>query len=209
MRGVGREPTTQLDLENAEQGPAGEERRLLWRDLGICSRKLDSAAQQSNEALSCFLKRRGLRAGLIENHFTQGQSRQSGLFAEKSVVQFREREEIVDLRSLGLDRRLGLDRDLLQRLVDGQEQQIALVLGVQEDGAQADPRAHCDLAHRRVVEPFRNKEALSRLLDAPQLVELVARTQAVTGSEHHLSHSSTFSAARGRPAWRAAGLTEK
>src|SRR5262249_27413963 len=102
-------------------------------------------------------------------------------------------EEIVDQRSFRLDRRLGLDRDLLQRLVDGQEQQIALVLGVQEDGAQADPRAHRDLAHRRVVEPFRNKEALGRILDAPQLVELVARAQAVTGSEHHLSHSSTFS----------------
>ena len=69
------------------------------------------------------------------------------------------------------------------------EQQIALILGVEEDCAETDARAHGYLTHRCVIKAFGDEETLSCILDASQLVQLVARAQAVGGSKRRVGHS--------------------
>jgi hypothetical protein len=68
---VAREPPTQLNLENAEERPAGEQRRFVWCDFGIRNRQFGGMAKQPDQPVSCLMKWRRLRAGIIKDHLAQ------------------------------------------------------------------------------------------------------------------------------------------
>jgi len=103
------------------------------------------------------------------------------------------REQIIEQRRIRLHRGLPRRDGFFEPLIGDQEQQIALVRGIEEHGAEADAGAGRDLAQCGIVKTLRDKQLARSILDAIELVALVAGALAERRCRLFYSASAAFS----------------
>jgi hypothetical protein len=127
-----------------EEDIARDERRVLLHPR-LPDQRLDAVDQ----ALADAVEGRGLLAARIEGQLLQQDPRQRRLLRQPAIVDGEYREQLLGERLPRARRRERHVGSRVELLVEDQEHEIALVLGVVEQRAEADVRAPRDLAHGR------------------------------------------------------------
>ena len=153
--------------------PRDECRGLLRQDSPFALRGLHQRLDAIDQVLTRFDKLLRLLAHRIESEFLQQDARQRRPGAEISVVGTKHRRDLVDQRAAGA--RL-LQRGVRQRgefLVEDQEHQVALVVGVVEQRSDTDVRHVRYLPHGRRGIAVALEQVRRRGADALAFFELV------------------------------------
>jgi hypothetical protein len=167
------EPSTQLDLEDAERDPAGEFGVIVDPDRAAINGHLHDSADKADGPLARSLKAVGLPPGIVKRHFAEQKTREFGLLGKESIVMTEDEKQVLKARNIRADTGLAFLRHRFEVIVGDEEQQIALVLCINEYGPDADARTNSNLAGGGFIETLLDEKLAGRLPDALKFFELV------------------------------------
>src|SRR3954468_12362777 len=133
------------------------------------------------------MESRRLLTARVESQLLQQDARELGLGGEPFVVLTKDGDELIERRVARARRSEGHIGGGVQLLVEDEEHEVALVLGIVEERAQADVRPLGDLPHRGGAVAVAREELARRGADALARSELFLLPGAYLVSSHIVS----------------------
>jgi hypothetical protein len=90
------EPSTQLDLEDAEGDPAGEFGVIIDPDRAAINGHLHDSADKADGSFARSLKAVGLPPGIVKRHFAEQKTREFGLLGKESIVMTEDEKQVLE-----------------------------------------------------------------------------------------------------------------
>ena len=114
-----------------------------------------------------------LSAGVIEGHLAEQQAGKRGLLGKKPIVLTKDGQQVLQAGCAIRNACLAPGGDCVELVVGNEKQQVSLVLGVGEYGADTHAGSDGDLARRGFVVSLFHEQLAGRFANALKLFKLV------------------------------------